>query len=387
MKKFLTIAILSISMITVMASAAVSPALANISMAFPDANVNMIKTVLTLPSLFIIPFSLLSNLIVKKIGNKRVLVIGILVYLVGGVGAAFVDTLKSLLMFRAILGSGCGLIMPISQALIAENFEGEMKTKITGYSGAASYLMGVIASFVVAPISNINWHYSFYIYTIAIVVLVLNVIALPNEKPEIKKSVAKDKLPIKTKWIILGMLLVNIAFYAVPSNISLFMREQGIGSSKSPGMVISVFMISGFIAGIILYSLQTILKQYTISFGIGIMALGYICLSISRGLLPVVLGTAFVGFSFGILFPSILVRITDSCSMAVCTFALSLSSCAQFLGQFVSPYILQLIKNIIRVESLRYDFTILAVLLTAAVIIFLGYFILKGRNGRGRLKV
>lgn len=89
----LTVAILSISMITVMASAAVSPALANISKAFPQESITMIKTVLTLPSLFIIPFSLLSGYLVQRFGNKRVLIVGIVIYIIGGVAPAFTDTM------------------------------------------------------------------------------------------------------------------------------------------------------------------------------------------------------------------------------------------------------------------------------------------------------
>jgi len=369
--KSLTTAILSISMITVMASAAVSPALANISNAFPDASISLIKTVLTLPSLFIIPFSLLSGHLVHRFGNKKVLIFGIIIYLIGGIAPAYADTIPQLLFFRAVLGCGCGLIMPISQTLIAVNYEGTLKTKITGYSGAASYLMGVIASFVVAPVSSIDWHYSFYIYAIALVVLILNIAILPNDKPTHMENESKSKkFPSIVWWTILGMLLVNIAFYAVPANVALFMKEQNIGIAQSAGTVISVFMISGFIAGVLLSQIQRCLKKYTVLFGIFVMAFGYIILSFSHGLFFVIAGSGFVGFSFGILFPSLIILITNKCSSNSCVLALSFTSCAQFLGQFLSPYVLQFIKFVFGFASLRADFAILAVVLTSAFIIY-----------------
>lgn len=372
MNKSLTFAILSISMITVMASAAVSPALANISRAFPDASINMIKTVLTLPSLFIIPFSLISGQLVGRFGNKRILLLGILIYLFGGIAPVFADTIPQLLFFRAILGCGCGLIMPISQTLIAINYEGTLKTKITGYSGAASYLMGVIASFVVAPVSSIDWHYSFYIYLIALVVLVLNIIALPNDKPNRKEKKAINKtLSARVWWIIAGIFCVNVAFYAVPANVALFMKEQHIGVAQSAGTVISVFMVSGLLAGLTLSYFQKYLQRYTIPFGTGAMALGYIILSMATDLSFVIAGSAFVGFSFGILFPSFIILITNKCSTNTVVLALSFSSCSQFLGQFASPYLLQLIKNVFGFNSLRYDFIILAVSLSVAFVIYL----------------
>lgn len=372
MNKPLTLAILSISMITVMASAAVSPALANISNAFPEASTNLIKTVLTLPSLFIIPFSLISGQLVNRFGNKRVLIVGILIYLFGGITPIWANTIPQLLVLRAILGCGCGLIMPISQTLIAINFEGPLKTRITGYSGAASYLMGVVASFVVAPLSSIDWHYSFYIYAIAFIVLVLNMVILPNDKPNhTEHSSSKKKFPNQIWWIIVGVLLVNIAFYAVPANVALFMKEQHIGIPQSAGTVISVFMISGFVAGLILSYVQHYLKRNTVVFGVAVMAIGYIILSLAHDMPFVIAGSGFVGFSFGILFPSFLILITNKCSTNTCVLALSFTSCAQFLGQFLSPYTLQLFKNIFGFSSLRYDFIILAASLSFAVIVYI----------------
>lgn len=369
--KLLTCAILSISMITVMASAAVSPALANISNAFPEASVNMIKTVLTLPSLFIIPFSLISGQLVRKFGNKQVLLLGILIYLVGGIAPVFIDTIPQILFYRAVLGCGCGLIMPISQALIAHNYTGDLKVKITGYSGAASYLMGVIASFIVAPISSIDWHYSFYIYLIAVVVLILNIVALPKDKTvDIKQTTISRKLTSRVWWIIVGMVLINIAFYAVPSNVALFMREQGIGSAQSAGTVISAFMIAGFFAGAVLPTIRRITGKSTIAFGLGIMALGYIVLSLATIFFSVVTGAALVGFSFGVLFPSFLILITNRCSGQMCVLALSFSCCAQFLGQFLSPYVLQAVKSVVGFESLRSDFAILAVSLSISAVAY-----------------
>jgi len=373
-KKQLALAILSISMITVMASAAVSPALANISNAFPNAGMGLIKTILTLPSLLIIPFSLLSGILVHKFGNKKVLISGIIIYIIGGIAPVWANTIPQLLIFRAILGCGCGLIMPISQILIASNFRGSIKARITGYSGAASYLMGVVASFVVAPLSSINWHYSFYIYLIAVLVLILNIIILPNTKPVQTEKTDKSAKISRNVWtIILGILLVNIAFYAVPANVALFMKEQQIGSHTSAGIVISLFMIAGFLAGIFLHHLKGIFKSYIVLFGITVMALGYIILSISYDMFSVITGAALVGFSFGILFPSLLILITGKCSDKACVAALSIASCSQFLGQFLSPYVLSIIKYLFGLESLRYDFVILAVGLSTFVIVYFSY--------------
>ena len=371
--KILTLAILSISMITVMASAAVSPALANISNAFPEAGINLIKTVLTLPSLFIIPFSLISGHLVHRFGNKKVLLIGIGIYIGGGVAPVFLNTIPQLLVARAVLGCGCGLIMPVSQALIAQNYTGTLKAKITGYSGAASYLMGVIASFAVAPLSAADWHYSFYIYLVAVLVFILNAVYLPEDKPlPAGRRVSNKAFPKRVWWVIAGILLVNIAFYAVPANAALFMKEQGIGSAKSAGTVISAFMIAGFFAGIVLSHLKKFIRRDIVYSGVALMGAGYILLSFAYNMGIMTIGSALVGFSFGILFPSLMILITNKSSGSGVIFALSVGSCAQFFGQFLSPYVLQGVKWIFGWNSLQYDFVILAFALS---LVSLWYFI------------
>lgn len=363
MNKLLVTAILSVSMITVMASAAVSPALGSIAAAFSGVNITLVRTVLTLPALFIIPFSLISGVLVRRYGNKKVLTAGIIIYVLGGIGPVFTNSFYTLLFWRAVLGIGCGLIIPVSQALIAVNFQGSLKARITAYSGAASYLMGVIASFIVAPVSAINWHYGFFIYFIAVGVLILNIAALPGDAP-VKTNVAPArKFPKKVWLFIAAMFFVNIAFYAVPTNVALFMNEQAIGTNGSAGAVISAFMVAGFFAGIMLPFLQKIFKNHIFGFGVLLMALGYFILSLSSSVLFVAFGAGLVGFSFGVLFPSLLIKINTAATGAALVTALSYSGCAQFLGQFASPYLLQLFKNMLNVNSLQGDFIILALIL------------------------
>ncbi|MGB2579379.1 MFS family permease [Elusimicrobium simillimum] len=367
--RLLNISILSISMITVMASAAISPALANIAAAFPDASINTIKTVLTLPSLFIIPFSLISGMLVARYGNKKVLYTGIIIYIIGGVGPVMANTLGQLLFYRAVLGCGCGLIVPVSQSLIALNYTGETRARMTGYSAAASYLMGVIASFTVAPVSGINWHYGFFIYLIAVVVLVLNIIALPSDAPLQNTAKHKAKISKPVWFLIAGMFLLNVAFYAVPANVALFMRERGIGGAGSAGYVISAFMLAGLAGGLSLVFIRKVFQKYTATFGTGVMAAGYAVLSFSSNLTMVSCGAAMVGFSFAVLFPLILSKINNKCGKTTVVFALSLAGCAQFLGQFTSPYILHLLKSVYGKYYLHYDFIILFFVLSAAFIL------------------
>ncbi len=370
MKHLLKASILSISMITVMAGAVVSPALANISNAFPSASANLIKMILTLPALFIIVFSLLSGKLTSIFSKKQILITGLLIYIVGGVGPVFINNLSLLLVFRAILGLGCGLIMPISQSLIVDFFPSDERIKMTGYSSAASNLMGVISSIVVGELSSISWKYGFYIYLIALIVLVLNIIALPKQESQ-KEHKIKGHLNKKVYLLATGMCLITIAFYAVPTNIALFMKKEHIGNSSSAGLAIAVFTFGGFIAGTILSNIAKRVKEYTVSVAIGIMCLGYGVLLYSHNIFMLLVSVALVGFSFGIIYPLIFLKTSNISDKSSNSISMSIVSSSMFLGQFLSPVVLQYISRILNNNNIRFNFKILTICLGAALIISL----------------
>ncbi len=61
MKNTEKIAILATSILTIIATAAIGPALSVIDTSFQDTNPLLIKSIVTLPALICIPISLLSN--------------------------------------------------------------------------------------------------------------------------------------------------------------------------------------------------------------------------------------------------------------------------------------------------------------------------------------
>jgi MFS family permease len=156
----LSAAILSVSLLTIMASAAISPALAKIGQAFPGTDKTLIKLILTLPSLTIIPFSLLSGWLAARTKKKTILFWGLAIYFAAGVGGGFARSIVELLAIRAFLGVGIGLIMPLSTTLIADFFDGEARTKMMGLSGAVNNIGGVVFLSVSGWLACIDWRWA-----------------------------------------------------------------------------------------------------------------------------------------------------------------------------------------------------------------------------------
>src|SRR5699024_9752143 len=159
--KMLKPTIISISMATVMAGAAISPALGLIAKAFPEASPTMVKLILTAPSIMIIPFSFLSSYLTSIIRKRTILMIGLLIYLIGGLVPQLVSSIEVLLGLRLILGAGVGLVMPLSMSLINDYFEGKERTKMMGYNSAFSNFGGIITMLLAGWLATFGWRTPF----------------------------------------------------------------------------------------------------------------------------------------------------------------------------------------------------------------------------------
>src|SRR5690625_2841205 len=171
--KMLKPTIISISMATVMAGAAISPALGLIAKAFPDASPTMIKLILTAPSIMIIPFSFLSSYLTSKLTKRTIIMIGLVIYLIGGIGPQFVPTIELLLALRLILGAGVGLVMPLSMSLINDYYTGKERTQMMGYNSAFSNFGGIVTMLLAGWLATFGWRTPFNVYFLGLIIFIL----------------------------------------------------------------------------------------------------------------------------------------------------------------------------------------------------------------------
>jgi len=228
--------ILSVSLLTIMASAAVAPALGKIRLAFPGVHETLIKLVLTLPPLFIIPFSLLTGWLVYRVKKKTIIIIGLIIYFLAGIGGGFARNITELLVIRAILGIGVGLIMPLSTTLVGDFFAGEARSRIMGYAVSVQNLGGVIFQIAAGYLAVMSWRYSFGVYFMALIILILIMLFLPEPPRATPKEGQKSKgrLPLKVYICAVLCVLNMVVFYSVLTNLAILLEtEKQLFASES----------------------------------------------------------------------------------------------------------------------------------------------------------
>ena len=178
--------LLLISGLTIMAAAAVAPSLTEIAEEFSDVqNADLLsKLVLSLPAIFIAGTAPFAGRLTDQYGRLRLLVLGLILYGLGGSSGFYLDNLYLILAGRAILGLAVGILTTVTITLIGDYFSGEERKTFIGYQSTYIASVGIVFLVGAGVLADLDWRYPFLIYCLAIVLIPLAIRHLEEPKRE-----------------------------------------------------------------------------------------------------------------------------------------------------------------------------------------------------------
>lgn len=394
MSKKLTFTILSISLLTVMAGAAVAPALGIIQQHFSDEPAMLIKFIVSLPAFFIILVNLLFTQVCRFLRTRTIALIGLAMYVVCGTGVFFVDDMTTLLVLRALLGVSVGLIMPLSTGLLAYYFPPQEMARLMGLSAAMNQMGGVVATLLAGFLASIEWNYAFLVYLMGLIAIVLVLLYLPNEKLTPAKGYKREAKRVERgisdkeavemarsegAWVmirrfhpsIIGMLLCMGTFFVFVTNFAMTEHEHFSTMTVTYLMVgtdvVAFFM--GMLFGKFMNSLRHQMKYmapvfFLIGYGLFVLAPS---LESAYSFL-VIVGCALIGAANGVGIPYLNTIASIKGGKESVTTVMPLISASLYIGQFISPMVVGALSGAFFGEDLRGPYKV-AVLLAVVYLI------------------
>ena len=350
----LSSAILSISLLTVMAGAAVAPALGIIRDHFAGRPDMLLQLIISLPALLIIVTNLFFPWLCSRFKTKTLALSGLVLYVVAGAGCFFVDNLTVLLVLRALLGVSVGVMMPLSTGLLAYYYPPEQQASLMGLSAAMNQMGGVVATLLAGLLANIGWNYAFLVYLLGLIAVVLVASFLPNERLGKTNSDSQtlNSKPSTLNLIkrfhpsVVGMFLVMILFFIYPTRFAIS-AHAGTSLSNNAitlimvGLDLVAFLI-GLLFGRMMRSFRYAMK-YIPPVG---FVIGYLFLSLGSSLPMLLLGSAFIGIANGIGVPYLNTIASMKAGKTAASTVMPLLSIALYLGQFLSPLLVTPLGNL-----------------------------------------
>ncbi len=340
--------ILSISLLTVMAGAAMAPALWAVKAHFADRPDLLVQFIVSLPALFIIITNLCFTRLCRLFKTKTLAITGLVMYVLCGAGAFFIDDIAAILVLRALLGVSVGMIMPLSTGLLSYYFPPEEQSRLMGLCAAMNQAGGVIATLIAGVLAKVGWNYAFLVYLMGLAVLVLVLAFLPNEHLETPAGSQSFLSNIRRFYpSVLGMLLLMVCFFVFPSNFSAVCVQT---TSLDPVTITVIMVALDVVAALVGLVFGGMMKTFRMSikyFAPVFFLLGYLCFGLSQTLPALLAGCLFIGIANGVGVPYLNTIASIKAGREAATTVMPLLSAALYAGQFLSPLLVTPLAGIL----------------------------------------
>lgn len=337
--------ILAAAMLTIMAPAVVAPSLPTMERVFaaePGASL-LVRLAMTITSLMIAVSAPVSGLVADRVGRRPLLVSGLVLYAVSGTAGYFVTDLYLLVATRALLGIAIGGIMTAVTATVSDWFDGPERASFLGLQQAFASLGGVVFLPLAGVLATINWRLPFWLYSLAGLVALFAILAV-RDRPRDTSPVAAVRGRAVTGRVfgIYGLALgVTMAFYMAPTQVPFLLENVGVGPAIV-GVVLAGSTLSSTLAALGFPALRRRLPFVAITtVSVALMGVGWLLIGYTGTAFGAAAGLLVGGAGVGLAVPNTTLRLSELAPPAWRGRVLSGLVTAIFLGQFLSPLVVQ----------------------------------------------
>lgn len=331
----------------------ITPAIANIAAAFPEVPFTTILLVSTLPSLLVIPATLITGaLLGKQLKYKTASLLGLALFCLGGMMPVVLNSSFTLvLVSRAIFGISLGIISPIGNAILMGMYEGQARANMLGIGGFVMNLGGIVLQFLGGALSGISWELAFLGHCPAIISFILVLLFLKEpeapEAPEgMPQSTVKEKVSPMVYIISIGFGLSMMLSYPMLVNFSSMMEIKEVGGATQAALALSMYTVGGAISGTLFGKAYQMLNRFIIPVAFFGGAAGIAIVVYGTSALMMTVGTFVTGLFFMLSMPAVMMLIGMYTPPSTNAMAISIMMAIMNVFAFISTYYISLVGSI-----------------------------------------
>lgn len=306
----LIVAILTLSLLTVMAGAAVAPALGVIQEYFSGESKMMVQLIISMPAVFIAVTNLFFGKLCRICKAKTLTLIGLGMYIVFGCGAGLFSNIYLVLVCRA--------------------------------------LVGVVATLIAGALAMISWRMSFLVYLLGVVSIIPVALWMPNERIIEAGQQKKSTAVFRNYYsFIVGMFFLMVIFFNYPANFAMESSRLGTVSEAAIPVIMAFGDVFGFLGGLAYPKLKTGLGRGTKIVAPLMFLGGYLLLQFWNAMPGILLGSFLIGAANGIGVPYFISTASAKAGRNAATTVIPALSVALYIAQFTTPAIVTVCEKIL----------------------------------------
>lgn len=380
LNSFAKFSLLSIS-ILLMSHLAISPVIPNLYSFYHGSNPNIglasVESLATIPAMMITIFVLLSNGVIKFIGKKNTVLLGLLLIFVFGIVPAFTTNFKLVLISRLFLGAGIGLFNSLSISMISDFFDEDQRGTMIGLRTAFLNIGKALTTFISGYLLIYGIQYTFLVYALALPIFIIFLLFVPNAE-----NVNNKKVSIKfhKETIVLTLLtfLVGISYMGATIKIPTLLAEKYHYQPDVARNLLTILALSGILSGVIFGILVKRFKNLTLPIMLSFMTVGSILFTLTNNIVIFYVAAIFIGISFVGTMSFNFFYISKELENKFLNFSTSVILVGGNIGVILTPVVLTKIPEALNLEKYTTPFFITTALMLVSTLV--SYTVLRNKK-------
>lgn len=317
-----------------------------------------VQVLATTPSIVVTVFVLLSSFIAAKLGDKKTIILGMLLVGFAGIVPFFVSSYAPILVSRMVLGAGFGIFNSLAVSMIAVMYQGQTRATMLGWRAAAEQIGQAVLTFVAGLLLNFGWHTTFLVYLLAFPILYLFYVRVPDttemlaEAEEKQGKAAKKSLEGPKKispvvWILtLFAAFLVIDYMAIQLSFPFMAQSLGV-NGMVVSTILSFMLVAAMVGGIVYGTIQKLFGRFTLQVGLILMAISnYLVAFSNHNFVMLTIGVLLIGFPLQLISPFIFSQLPNLAPLKKQPFVTSIILIGFNVGVFVEPFIISFLAGI-----------------------------------------
>jgi MFS family permease len=354
--------LVSAAWLSTMANQVVSPILPRMTQHFsdqPSVDV-LISLAATLPALFVAILAIPAGMLADRFGHKRLLFSTVLIYGIVGIAPLWLKTLQQIVISRAFVGIAEAAIMTCSTALIGAYFLGTRRERYLALQTGTAPIVAIICTWLGGTLGEANWRNAYMIYFFAFLLIPLTGLFL--KEPAVRHQSESASAPAQGtasqpfSWDsmmrdwgkLIGICLITVfamtAFLVTIIQLSFVLTERGMDSPLLIGRWASIAMFANPL-GALLFTLIPWRPAPKLTLAFFLFSCGFFIISLSSTWQAAVAGAVIANLGAGMILPTLITWALATISPEQRGRGTGAWQAASFLGQFLSPLFILVLKR------------------------------------------
>lgn len=336
----------------IMAIIGLAPALPTLMAHFsyiPNHQV-LVPMILTAPGLCIAVLSPFAGRLSDLLGRRRLILIAMFLYGVGGIAPFFMDSFWMVMTGRILLGIAESFVLTIGNALLADYFSEHERPKWLSVQGIVGPVLATLIISCSGFLAGQGWQWPFIVYALAFPIFIAGWFYLW----EPVQSKMKEQVPVNVKsfpwraifWVCLVTLISSVIYYVYIIHFSLVLTANGITNESRIGMITAIASIAVPLGAYLFKKISGRSVFFLLLIIYSLMGLGYIGMSVVHDEKLIVTTAWIQQIAVGLTVPTLVAWALKSLPAEHRGLGMGFWAASFFIGQFVNPLVVGFLNQL-----------------------------------------